>query len=59
MIFISNLTNIWKSAASLKKEKAQVSLEISCINRERELRYKAPDIFHITTRILLSLAFYT
>ena len=58
-ISLESLPKIWRTLAPLKKEMARASLKIACQNKERYIRYKAPCIIQVETRLTLILSFHT
>ena len=59
MIRTRDPPNICNKVATIKKEKAQVALDITCKHKAMELQYKEPRILHIVSGILIRLYFYT
>ena len=55
---VSELTGIWKTTTLISKEKSQAVVEISCLHRLCEMRYKAPRITHIMVVLILGLIFH-
>ena len=56
---IENLPKIWKTIIPLTKEKARMVIEIMCVHKTRELRYKAPRISHAVEVLIINLKFHT